>query len=288
MNRFWTRFVKPIVETAAPRRMMEIGADSGWNTQRLLDYCREAGCHLDIIDPAPRPALHEVLARFGTEYSWHPLKSLEAIPLIDPVDLALIDGDHNWHTVYGELQAIFRRASETGTPPPIVLFHDVAWPYARRDMYYTPADLAPGERHPYAYRGMIQGQSELSEDGFNGILANALHEGGPRNGVLTAIEDFQAGLGADMSFHRLPFYNGLGILIPAERSTPALRILIENFFSVESLLETCIALEADGMRARTELAVHQIRLTQRTEALRRAKTIIDALRDEVKSLKSAR
>jgi predicted O-methyltransferase YrrM len=287
MNRFWTRFVKPIIETTAPRRMMEIGADSGWNTQRLLDYCRETGCRLEIVDPAPRPALFEVLARFGgQDYVHHPLKSLDAIPAIAPVDLVLLDGDHNWYTVYNELQAIFRTASEAGAVPPIVLFHDVAWPYARRDMYYAPLDLAPADRHPYAYRGMVQGQSELSEIGFNGILANALHEGGPRNGVLTAIEDFQAGIGIAMSFHRLPFFNGLGILVPERRSTPTLKAVIESFFSAESLLETCVELEEHALRARTELAAHQIRLTQRTEALNRAKSLIDSLREELKSLKS--
>lgn len=63
MNCFWTRFVKPLVEAAAPRRMMEIGADSGWNTERLLAYCRQTGCILEIVDPAPRPALHDVMAR---------------------------------------------------------------------------------------------------------------------------------------------------------------------------------------------------------------------------------
>ena len=285
MNRFWTRFVKPIVETVAPRRMMEIGADFGWNTQPLLEYCRQSGCRLEIVDPAPRPVLRDVLARFDGEYTYHPLKSLQAIPLIAPVDLVLLDGDHNWYTVYNELQALFRRAAEAGAVPPLVLFHDVAWPYARRDMYYDPTDLDPGNRRPYAYRGMVQGQSELTDTGFNGILANALHEGGPRNGVLTAIEDFVAGAHIALSFHRLPFFNGLGILVPAARMSPALQSLIDGFFSAESLLETCIALEADGMRARTELAAHQIRLTQRTEALARARSLIEALRTELKALK---
>jgi hypothetical protein len=285
MNRFWTRFIKPLVETVAPRRMMEIGADSGWNTQRLLDYCRESGCRLEIVDPAPRPALHEVMARFDTEYRYHPLKSLEAIALIAPVDLVLLDGDHNWYTVYNELLLIFRRAAETGTPPPIVLFHDVAWPYARRDMYYDPLDFDPATRHPYAYRGMVPGRSELTDTGFNGVLANALHEGGPRNGVLTAIEDFQAGSGLDISFYRLPFFNGLGILVPAIRMTPTLQALIDGFFAAPSLLETCVALEEDAMRVRADLAAHQIRLTQRTDALMRARSLIAALREELKSLK---
>jgi len=285
MHRFWTRFIQPIVETAAPRRIMEIGAEFGWNTEPLLDYCRQTGARLEVIDPAPPPALHDVLARFDTEYTYHPRKSLDVIPLIAPVDLILLDGDHNWFTVYNELQAIFRRATETGTLPPIIVFHDVAWPYARRDMYYDPLDLDPSARHPYASRGMVPGRSELSDTGINGRFHNALHEGGPRNGVLTAIEDFQAGVGVEMAFHKLPFFNGLGILVPAVRSTPALAAVIEGLFSPESLLETCVALEADGMLVRVQLTEYQIALTQKTEALTRARSTIDALRAELKALK---
>jgi hypothetical protein len=287
MHRFWTRFVKPIIETAAPRRMMEIGAEFGWNTAPVLEYCRRTGCRLEVIDPAPPPALHEVLARYPAEHVYHAEKSLEVIPRIAQVDLVLLDGDHNWHTVYNELQAIYRRAAEAGAVPPIILFHDVAWPYARRDMYYDPLELDPAARHPYADRGMLPGQSELTEAGINGTFHNALHEGGPRNGVLTAIEDFQAGIGVPMAFHTLPFFNGLGILVPAARATPALEAVIDSFFSRESLLETCVALETDGMRVRAELTTQQIHLTQRTEALRRARSTIEALREELKALKPA-
>jgi hypothetical protein len=266
--------------------MMEIGADSGWNTEKLLEYCRRTGCRLEIVDPAPRPALHEVLGRFDREYTYHPLKSLEAIPGIAPVDLVLLDGDHNWYTVYNELQAIFRQAADAGSPPPVVLLHDVAWPYARRDMYYDPTDLDPGDRHPYACRGMVPARSELSDSGFNGTLANALHEGGPRNGVLTAVEDFLASAHTAISFRRLPFFNGLGILVPAARMTPALQAVIEGFFSADSLLETCITLEEDGMRVRAELAAHQIDLTRKTEALARARARIAALQEELDAPKS--
>jgi Methyltransferase domain len=285
MHRFWNRFVKPIVETAAPKRLMEIGAEFGWNTAPALEYCRRTGARMEVIDPAPPPALLEVLARYPAEHVYHPIKSLEAIPRIEPVDLVLLDGDHNWHTVYNELLAIFRRAADAGAAPPIVIFHDIAWPYARRDMYYSPQDLDAMARHPYADRGMLPGQSELTENGLNANFHNALHEGGPRNGVLTGIEDFIGGYGGTLAFHTLPFFNGLGILVPQERTTPALEALIDSFYSRESLLETVVTLETDGMRVRADLASQNVRLTRQAEALRRAKSTIDALRAELKASK---
>lgn len=285
MNRFWHRYIRPLIETAQPRRLMEIGADSGWNTRNILEYCRQTGAQADIIDPAPRPSLHEVLAAFGpAEYRYHPLKSVAAIPQLDTPDVALIDGDHNWATVYSELNLIQARAEQQQLPPPIVISHDVAWPYARRDMYYNPDDLEASQKHAYAYRGMLPGVNELVEHGMNGVLANALHEGGPRNGVLTAIEDYIASSGVDYTFRKLPFFNGLGILIPAARMTPALQALVDSFFTAESLLEACMAVEADGMHLRAILSQTESCLTRRTAALERAREAIEVQRQRVLEL----
>lgn len=285
MNRFWHRYIRPLIETAQPRRLMEIGAGSGWNTRNILEYCRQTGAQADIIDPAPRPSLHEVLAAFGpAEYRYHPLKSVAAIPQLDTPDVALIDGDHNWATVYSELNLIQARAEQQQLPPPIVISHDVAWPYARRDMYYNPDDLEASQKHAYAYRGMLPGVNELVEHGMNGVLANALHEGGPRNGVLTAIEDYIASSGVDYTFRKLPFFNGLGILIPAARMTPALQALVDSFFTAESLLEACMAVEADGMHLRAILSQTESCLTRRTAALERAREAIEVQRQRVLEL----
>jgi hypothetical protein len=281
MHRFWASHIKPIVETLAPRRIIEVGAEFGWNTRHLLDYCRATGCRIEIIDPAPHPALHEVRAAYPEEHVYHPLKSVDALPLVAPADLVLLDGDHNWHTVYSELNLIFIRAAESRLRPPVVLFHDVAWPYARRDMYYDPMSLLDADRHPYAYRGMLPGSADLTDAGLNGHFANALREGGPRNGVLTAVEDFKASSSVPMALYQLPFFNGLGMLVPDIRMTPALQMVIDGFFSGPALMEVCTRLERDGMTVRAELATTLAKLTQKAEALSRARSLIAELRQEL-------
>ena len=279
MNRFWHRYIHPLIETVQPRRILETGADRGWNTRNILAYCRATGAHADIIDPAPQPELHEVLREYGpNEYRYLPLKSVAAIPQLETPDIALMDGDHNWATVTAELNLLHAHAVQSGLPPPIVLSHDVAWPYARRDMYYNPDDLEASQKHPYAYRGMLPGISELVEEGMNGVLANALHEGGPRNGVLTAIEDYIASAGIEFTFRKLPFFNGLGILVPNARMTPALQALIDSFFTADALLEACMAVEADGMHLRAILTRTETCLSRRTEALERARALIEVQR----------
>lgn len=286
MHRFWKRYTKAVVEAAAPRRMLEIGAEFGWNTERILEYCREKGAHLDVVDPVPLDALKNVLANFPEHHSLHVGKSVDVLDKVAPPDIAFVDGDHNWHTVYTELTMLYGRASEMGSPPPIIIAHDCAWPYARRDMYYNPTGLLAVQRHPYAYRAMYPGISELVDNGLNADFANALHEGGPQNGVLTAIEDFIASRSStEIAFYRLPFFNGLGILVPAERMTPILKSVLDGFFSPEALLEACIALEDDGMKVRVELMAYRTKLTQRTEALERARKLLAAQAAEIEELK---
>lgn len=288
MNRFWHRYIRPIIDTAQPRRLLEIGADSGANTRNILEYCQSTGARADIIDPAPRPSLHDVLAQFGADqYRYFPLKSIAAIPQLDTPDMALIDGDHNWATVYSELNLLQANADAAGLPMPIVISHDVAWPYARRDMYYNPDDLDASQKHPYAYRGMLPDVNHLVEEGMNGVLANALHEGGPRNGVLTAIEDYIASSGMDFTFRTLSFFNGLGILVPAARMTSELQRLIDSFFTAESLLDACTALESDSMHLRAILAQTETCLTRRTEALARARSVIEMQRQRLEELEQA-
>ena len=275
MHRFWNAYTQPLIETLQPRRLLEVGAEFGWNTRHVLEYCRRTGGHLDVIDTVPLKSLRDTIAPYeGVECTLHVRKSTDAIPDIAPVDFVLLDGDHNWRTVHTELNLIYGKAERGQVAPPLIIAHDCAWPYARRDMYYSPDDWREVERHPYAYRAIHPGVSELVDRGLNAQFANALVEGGPENGVLTAIEDFAASRD-NVSLRVLPFFNGLGILIPDARRTPQLDALLNQFFSADMMTEACKALEEDGMKVRVDLLEHRRLLTQRTEALVRARRMLE-------------
>ncbi len=71
--------------------------------------------------------------------------------------------------------------------------HDVGWPYGRRDLYYAPDQIPEEFRQPYRRAGMRPGpRSCSSTGGINPTMCNAELEGGPRNGVMTALDDFLA------------------------------------------------------------------------------------------------
>jgi hypothetical protein len=206
--------ILPLLDAVAPQRLVEIGGEGGQLTAELAAWARAHDAQLSCVEPAPSPALL-ALERAG-DVRLVRAKSPGALAELEPVDLAVVDGDHNWHVVSGELRALY------GAGSPVVVLHDVGWPAARRDQYYDPSDIPDEARQPYDYGlGAVPGEERLQPiGGFRGegSFAYALEEGGPRNGVLTAVEDFLAGR-EDLEFRRIPAIFGMGVIFG--RDAPA-------------------------------------------------------------------
>lgn len=221
MHVFWKSVIEPLLKRVQPAVIVEVGCDEGACTQKLVDHCRVTRGDLHVIDPAPR--LDPLLLKqwqsqkdFG--FRFHRRLSLEALPELSRVDVALLDGDHNWHTVYHELQTLEAMALNQGHLPPLILLHDVDWPYGRRDLYYNPESIPEETRQPMARGGLHpQFNGQVAHMGLNAGAIQAEREGGERNGVLTAVEDYLQE--AKISYERftVPAFFGLGILCPTER-----------------------------------------------------------------------
>jgi predicted O-methyltransferase YrrM len=208
MQNFVKSFVVPLLAKRRWTRVCEIGASLGGGTELLAPLPSIA---LTVIDPCLDYDLNEKFAS-NPHVTIKRGISLEVLPdLRDVFDCILIDGDHNWYTVYHELKVISEcNLLKQGG---IVFFHDVEWPYGRRDMYYQPEMIPREHRHNCAQKGIVRGQSELSDRSeFNSVLWNATHEGGTHNGVLTAIEDFLREHKDEYKFFRVREEFGLGIM----------------------------------------------------------------------------
>jgi hypothetical protein len=209
------------VGTLAPERVVEIGALRGETTTSLLDSLG-ATAQLHVIDPVPQFDPEEHARRFAGRYVFHRDLSLAVLPTLEPVDLALIDGDHNWYTVYNELRLLTAAAAQARHLPPVFVLHDVSWPYGRRDGYYGPKQIPRRYRHPNAQLGLQRGRSELCETGgVNRNIWNARFEGGARNGVRTALDDFGAEQPGEFRIVVVEQYAGLAIAAAPERLAAA-------------------------------------------------------------------
>ena len=215
MHRFWNIIIEPVLRILQPESIIEIGSDDGKNTANLLEFCEQNDAILHAIDPLPKFDVAAWRERYGRHFVFHRSLSLNALPKIDQFDVVLIDGDHNWYTVFNELKLIERRCTVLSQPLPLVILHDIGWPYGRRDLYYNPENIPEAFRKPYKRRGMRPGSAELLEEGgLNVHLCNSIYENNLQIGVLTAVEDFLKETGQTIELLELPGLSGLAILIP--------------------------------------------------------------------------
>src|SRR4051812_38424247 len=127
-----SEFMIACLEAAGAKSIVEVGAYAGDLTGMLLQWAKRAGATVGAVDPVPQPGL----VKLAEEHSQRNLgreTSLDALPHIDMPDAVVIDGDHNYWTVSEELRLIGERAADV--PLPLLFFHDVCWPHARRDDY---------------------------------------------------------------------------------------------------------------------------------------------------------
>lgn len=213
--------ILPCLEAAEAKEIVEIGAEYGGMTHLLAEHVARSDGRLTSVDPAPKPEF-TAWAEANPAVRHFAELSLKAISECADTDAWIVDGDHNWYTVYHETHAIAARARRDGKPL-LVFYHDICWPSGRRDMYYAPDTIPAEYRHPHSFdAGAFPGRGELVPGrGFRGMghFAWATHEGGPRNGVLTGIEDFlrdEEEAGRDHMFAEIPAVFGLGVLFATD------------------------------------------------------------------------
>ena len=197
----------PCLDAAGARSVIEVGAYAGDLTGALVDWAAGAGARVWAVDPSPQDRLVQ-LDKERAELELVREPSLEALLQVPVADAVIIDGDHNYYTVSQELRIIGERAAEGELP--LLIFHDVCWPHGRRDDYYAVERIPPEHRQPIAEGGGLHPDEPGIRPGALPYRAAAAREGGPRNGVLTAVEDFVAqrqGLRVAV----VPAFFGLGV-----------------------------------------------------------------------------
>ncbi|WP_412520614.1 class I SAM-dependent methyltransferase [Actinomadura madurae] len=182
--------------------VVEVGVESG----QVSSVYADLGATVHCVEPAPGDDLRAFLAedpRLNLVEGLSPA----VLPDLPAADLYVLDGDHNHAVVRAELAWIMANA-----PDAVVVLHDVLWPCGRRDFYYQPSPLE--ETHPSTTDGPTAWHDDLTPAGFvgDGAYTVAAHAGGPRNGVLTAVEDALDDA-PGWRFAIVPAVFGFGVLI---------------------------------------------------------------------------
>jgi Methyltransferase domain len=258
----------PCLDAAGARSIVEVGAYAGDVTRLLLDWGRRSGARVWAVDPSPQDSLVR-LADAHPELELIREKSLDALRQVPLPDVVVIDGDHNYYTVSEELRLIAEQAD--GELLPLLIFHDVRWPHARRDHYFAPQLIPAEQRQRTVNGGLVPGDSGVRSDGlpYTSVAAN---EGGPHNGVLTAVEDFVVAHGG-VQLAIVPTFFGLGVVW--RRDAPWAEVLAEFLkpYDRNPVLERMEANRILHLASMHSQAVQAMRQSQKTarrdELLRR-------------------
>jgi len=197
------------LELVEARRIVEIGSETGASTLALAEWAREHDATVVSVDPDPARRVLEHAAEHP-ELEVVAGASPAALEGLDAADVYVIDGDHNHWTVSRELAHAYADPASR----PLCVLHDVGWPWGRRDLYYAPERLPADGVHPHTFEGGVKpGEPGVVSGGFRGAgeFALARREGGPRNGVLTAVEDAMAER-PDLRLVKVPCVFGVGYL----------------------------------------------------------------------------
>jgi hypothetical protein len=271
MNPLFAPILQPLLAHAGIKSILLAGADGDLATW-LLDTGGPAGPLLHVASPSFSFDIAAMRARGGDRLVLHPSRAADALSLMPLPDLLIIDGEPNWYAVSLTLQAAARQAATLSAPFPLTLVSDTAWPYARRDRYTDPGTMPAEFTRPHERAGVLPGQSGLAAGA--GLFADRFHaktENEPKNGVLTAIEEFlieQDGLG----IASLPLLHGISLIYQKTIPLPDLtRSALDSIHLGAAARETAAATET----ARLELMVEAAQLRR---ALAAAEYGFDAAR----------
>jgi hypothetical protein len=260
--------ISACLDAAGAKTVLEVGAFQGDLTADLLDWAADSGAHVGAVDPTPPQELLALRER-RPELELIRETSHEALAHLELPDAIIIDGDHNHFTLTEELRLIDERA--TGAETPLLMFHDVSWPHARRDTYYAPERIPEEHRQPLAHDVCIApGEPGVTDQGIRYEWA-AEREGGPGNGVLTAIDD-HIGDRDDLRLAVVPAFFGFGVLWNTGAPWAEAVATIVDPWDRNPILERLEADRVAGLCARLGLASQldaaQERITMQEHLLR--------------------
>lgn len=265
MNRYWQSLVRPACEVVRPETVVFIGDAASEIATNVLDFCRQSGARVELVDPRPTASEEELdslrwsIRSFG---NLHLAPSHDVLPGITG-DVFLIDDDDNWFTIHRDLVLIEETAQAAGRVMPLIFVHDVAWPYGRRDHYPDPESIPSDFRRPHARGGILFGSSELrTHGGIHADRAHAIEEGGERNGVLTGVDDYIGVSGRGWKRFLFPEFHGMAVLFdPASYPARYVRAELESLCTLTPNARVQLEMvEAERLAATTDLADSYARL----------------------------
>ena len=133
------------LDAGAPRRIVEIGSETGGFSKELLDWAGRNGATLVTVEPYPTPEVRRLAADVA---HFELVDRRAARPRSADIEPGRRLRDRRRPQPLDRAARAAQAAYASGARP-LAILHDVGWPCARRDQYYAPA-RAPRRGAPAA------------------------------------------------------------------------------------------------------------------------------------------
>lgn len=176
-------------------KIVAIGLSNEDIIDEILSFCIEQNPTLYAIDP--RIDIKDLIEKYEDledetktvdKIKYCKDDSLNVLDQLKEYEAIFINGDPNWYTVYNELNLIKKNNPNF----PLVFVCNNKYPHKRRDSYINPEKIPEEFKNeccndlPILYEKDAETKQTMVKDGF----CHAIQKDTPKNGVLTAIEDF--------------------------------------------------------------------------------------------------
>jgi hypothetical protein len=274
---------REIFEEIYARRPISTVVEVGVETGQVSGIYTELGAdRVFCVDPFPSDALRASLAA-NDKLELVEKFSPAALAELPVADLYVIDGDHNYATVRGEVDWILANA-----PDAVIVFHDLMWPCGRRDFYYQPTALSGPDVHPDTDEGPTVWHDGVTPAGFIGAgsFTVAREAGGERNGVLTAVEDaLSAADDPSWQLEIIPAIFGVGVLMRRHEGTAELLDAVRRYSGSRLLAvmeNNRIALYTRVLQMQHEAVAHAAEADRMAEQIAAQRNEVDGLAEELR------
>ncbi|AMD16603.1 hypothetical protein TL18_00255 [Methanobrevibacter sp. YE315] len=158
----------------------------GCNSENLMKYIlsyTQINCgELIFIDSQPKINIEEIINDYtNVNFTFYNEDSLNKLTNFKDYDAIFIDDNPNWYTVYNELNIIEKNCDKF----PLIFICNSIFPNERRDTYYHFNNI------PFSYQNTYEKKLRLYDDlVIDDEFYHAIYQNTPKNGVLTAVEDY--------------------------------------------------------------------------------------------------
>lgn len=205
--------ILPIVKKVKPRHIVETGVFTGSLSEKLLQIVETVDGKLTCIDLYSWHDEFKKIVASSDHIKWIPDLTENVLPTLDPADLYIFDGDHNYYTVLKELNLSWELNLKAKMPF-LAIVRGTGWPFAHRDSYRNPDVIPKPYLQPHSWTdGIVPDNPGLVKNGYCiDSMAFACEEGSERNGVLPAVWKFLEDKKSILQHIKIPGLFGLSFI----------------------------------------------------------------------------